>query len=261
MFGCNAKIKPTTFASERPMSNLRGKVASPSARVSHLWGIRHTENAVCPAGSMYFWRIPLPLFGAFVATVSLASVWIGVASLRTRVRSPLVRAVLVSIAATATLLSPLLALEIVRDELERMSKLGIYAHYSPHLFVAPAVLVSALFATSRLLFRARGAENIRWWRLGFWLIAFAFALLNIANWCSPGWCERFGFPFSYSWWSDAIIFMNAENLTAGHSLVALAANIAVFCSAIAALAFSFRRSRLSPSSSTLTKSTSTQFRD
>ena len=34
--------------------------------------------------------------------------------------------------------------------------------------------VSVLFATSRLLFRARGAENIQWRRLGFWLTAFAF---------------------------------------------------------------------------------------
>jgi hypothetical protein len=207
---------------------------------------------------MYVWRIPLSLFGAFVATVSLASVWIGLASLRTRVRSMLVRAVLVSIAVTATLLSPLLVQVIARGELERMKKLGVYAHYSPHLFLAPAVLVTILFATSRLLFRRRGAENIRWRRLLFWLTAFAFTLLNIANWCSPGWCERFGFPLSYSWRSDAIVIMNGENLTAGYSLIALVANIAVFCLAVGALAFSSRRSRPSPPSHKATERTATR---
>ena len=69
-----------------------------------------------------------------------------------------------------------------------------------------------------------------------------FTGLNVANWCSPGWCERFGFPFPYSWWSDAIIIMNGENLTAGHSLIAFLVNISLFLVVVVVLAALYRRS-------------------
>lgn len=165
----------------------------------------------------HVWRIPLPYFGVLVASVSLAFVWIGVASLRARVQSVLGRRILVGIGGVATLLSPLLVEGI-----------------SPQLFLAPVILVAVLFPASRLLFPE--SARVHWWRLAFWLTALAFAVLNVANWCSPGWCERFGFPFRYSWWSDAIY-----DGSAGWSLLAVFANVAVFCAVIAALAFKYRR--------------------
>ena len=191
---------------------------------------------------MYVWRIPLPFFGALVAGTSLALVWIGVASLRHHWQSVVARGLLLSVATIAAILSPLLVEVIIRDELERMAKLGFYIHYSTYIFLSPAFLVVLLFWISRLIFPRRGSESSYRWHLKFWLTAFAFTVLNIANWCSPGWCERFGFPFPYSWWSDAIISMNGENLTEGLSLLALTGNMMVFLFVVAVLSRSYRRS-------------------
>jgi len=191
---------------------------------------------------MYVWLIPLPLFGSLVAGTSLALVWIGVATLRRHVKAVVARGLLLSVAVVAAFLSPFVVDLITRDELQRMAKLGVYAHDSPYIFLAPAFLVAVLFAISQFAFPRGRANTARHWNLGFWLIAFVFTVLNIANWCSPGWCERFGFPFPYSWWSDAIMIINGENLTAGHSLIAFLTNILVFLFVVAALACSYRRS-------------------
>jgi len=191
---------------------------------------------------MHVWRIPLPFFAALFASTSLAFVWIGVVGLRRRGKNDAFRGLLLAIAVVATILSPFLVQAITGHELEKMAKRGIYVHYSPYVYLAPAFVVALLFGISRLLFPRREPSSVFRWHLKFWLVAFAFAVLNVANWCSPGWCERFGFPFPYSWWSDAIIVMNGENLTAGTSLIALVANISVFVFVVAALARSYRRS-------------------
>ncbi|HSP16762.1 MAG TPA: hypothetical protein VLV78_18590 [Thermoanaerobaculia bacterium] len=88
--------------------------------------------------------------------------------------------------------------------------------------------------------RADGAVT-RWWRVGFATLIVGFTVLNITNWCSPGWCGRFGFPFAYSWWSDAIIVINGKNLSAGASIVAAVANLIVLVLAALALSASYRR--------------------
>lgn len=191
---------------------------------------------------MYVWRIPLPLFAAFIASTALALVWLVVFGVRRRARNVVHRGVLLGIAVASSILSPLLVHAIAGDELQEMAKLGVYTHYSTLLYLAPAFAVASLFALSRLVLPVGGEGPALRWHLSFWAIAFAFALLNIANWCSPGWCHRFGFPFSYSWWSDAIIIMNAKNLTAGTSYIALGANIALFLFAVAGLRLAYRRS-------------------
>jgi hypothetical protein len=68
-----------------------------------------------------------------------------------------------------------------------------------------------------------------------------FALLNLANWCSPGWCERFGFPFPYSWWSDGIMIMNGVNLTAGVSRLALFGNGILLVVVLSAIVRGYRK--------------------
>ena len=103
---------------------------------------------------MYVWRIPLQFFGPFVASTSLALVWIGVASLRRRVKSMVTRGILLSVAVVATITSPFVVHVITRGELERMVKLGVYVHYSPYVYFAPAVLVAALLGSANLRFRA-----------------------------------------------------------------------------------------------------------
>ena len=191
---------------------------------------------------MYVWRIPLPLFGALLASISLAAVWIALTSLRRRVQSVFARGSLLSVGVGAAILSPFVVELITRDELQRMARLGVYVHYSPYIFLAPAVLVAILFLILHLAFPRSDAGTSFHWKLKFWLAAFVFAVLNVANWCNPGWCERFGFPFPYSWWSDAIVIMNGENLTAGRSFIALLANLSVFLLVVAVLSRSYRRS-------------------
>ena len=191
---------------------------------------------------MYIWRFPLPLFGVLVAGTGLALTWIAVASLRRRVKTIVARGLLLSVAVVAALLSPVVVHAIVADELEKMARLGVYAHYSPYIFLAPAVLVAALFGIRRVAFPRGEANLAHRWNLSFWLIAFAFTALNIVNWCSPGWCEHFGFPFPYSWWSDAILILNGENFSAGRSVIAFLANAMVFLAVVAVLSRSYRRS-------------------
>jgi hypothetical protein len=135
---------------------------------------------------MYVWRIPLPLFGALVASAALACVWTVVASLHRRVQIAVARGVLVSIAVVAAILSPLVVHSIAGNELERMAKLGVYIHYSPYLYLAPASVVTSLFFGTRLLFPRRGTTSVFRWRLTLWLVVLGFTIPNIANWCSPG---------------------------------------------------------------------------
>lgn len=191
---------------------------------------------------MCVWRIPLPFFAALIASTSLAVVWIGIASLRRRAQLVIFRGILAGAAVVAAILSPFLVYAITADELEKMFKLGVYVHYSSYLYFAPLLVVTLLFGASRVLFPRRGSTSVARWHLKFWVIAFAFTVLNIANWCNPAWCERFGFPFRYSWRSDAVIIMNGTNHTAGRSLIALIANIALLFFVVAAVAFSYRRS-------------------
>lgn len=191
---------------------------------------------------MYVWRIPVPLFAGLVASTGLACVLVGIASLLRHVHIVVVRGVLFSVAVVAAILSPFLVHAITGSELQRMAELGVYIHYSSYLYLAPAFVVTVLFVIDRLLFPRRGTSPVIRWRMKLWLAALAFTLLNVANWCSPGWCERFGFPFRYSWWSDAIIVMNGKSITAGTSRIAFVANISVFLLVVAALGRAYRRS-------------------
>jgi hypothetical protein len=191
---------------------------------------------------MYVGRIPLPLFAALAVSTGLALIWIGIDSMRGRVREVVPRCLLAGAAAVAAMLSPFVVHAMAGKELARIARLEVSPRYSPYIYAAPAFVVAVLFAISQLLFSRPARPRTSRWHHTFWLSAFVFALLNVTNWCSPGWCERFGFPFSYSWWSDAIIIWNGENLTAGTSLVALGANILAFVFFVAALGWSYRRS-------------------
>jgi len=65
------------------------------------------------------------------------------------------------------------------------------------------------------------------WRAAFVATAFVDAVLNVVNTCAPGWCGRYGFPFAYWWWSDAIVVFNGKNLTSGTSSLAVVGNVLV----------------------------------
>ena len=108
---------------------------------------------------------------------------------------------------------------------------------------APAILVSIVLVLLDRLFPSANAPRGATLRYRAALLGTLIALggLNITNWCSPGWCERYGFPFPYSWWSDAILIMDGRNWSAGFSALALLGNVAAAALAALVLSRAYRR--------------------
>jgi hypothetical protein len=78
------------------------------------------------------------------------------------------------------------------------------------------------------------------WRRAFVVITFVFAILNVVNQCSPGYCGRYGFPFAYRWWSDAVLIINGTNVGAGRDPTALWLNAATYLSSALIMALIYR---------------------
>jgi hypothetical protein len=55
----------------------------------------------------------------------------------------------------------------------------------------------------------------------------AMLYLNVTNFCQPGWCGEFGFPFTYRHWSDEIPEINGVVYGPGFSARGLAADFAI----------------------------------
>ena len=171
---------------------------------------------------MHVWRLPLVNFAALLALSAVVIVWEVLAWLRRHSESEIARGICVAAGAVAALASPLIVHAIVDPELRDLASRGVYVHYGLVSYLGPSAVAVILFALSR-----RAVPHVTLARTVFWATALALATLNLANWCSPGWCTRFGVPFSYSWWSDAIIVMNGVNLTAGSSLIAIIADFII----------------------------------
>lgn len=130
-------------------------------------------------------------------------------------RRPIVRVILGAIALIAFSASPKGFDAVLHHIANAREAPGLIA-WSPMMFSVLVVLVAvALFPRS-----AR-------WRAAFAAVAFTDAALNLVNTCNPGWCGRWGFPFAYSWWSDAMIEFNGQNLSSGTSSLAVVANVLV----------------------------------
>lgn len=54
-----------------------------------------------------------------------------------------------------------------------------------------------------------------------------FVYLNAVNWCNPGWCYTYGWPFAFLDLSDSIVIMNGEMLPQGLFLGPLLLNILI----------------------------------
>jgi hypothetical protein len=108
-----------------------------------------------------------------------------------------------------------------------------------------SVIVPVLLVIAHRLFPCASAPAAvcAGYRVAFFSTAIVFALLNVTNWCRPGWCERFGFPLPYSWWSDAIMVMNGRNITAGASIAAFVVNLTALAAAFYAMARRYQRYR------------------
>ena len=178
---------------------------------------------------MYVWRIPILLFAPLVTATLLLVVCTGLLTLRRSLSTRAGRALMLALIGIALLTSPTIVWAIIESSAEREPEMM-------RKYIDPSIVTlwSASFVATILLVLAHRlfpcvsvpiTVCVRY-RASFFSVAFAFAVLNVTNWCSPGWCERFGFPLPYSWWSDAIIIMNGKNLTAGTSIAAFVANLA-----------------------------------
>lgn len=172
---------------------------------------------------MHVWRLPLVNLAALLAFAVVAIAWEVVARLRQNARSDIARGLVVAGGIGVALSSPLIVQIMVEPELRDLAARGVYLHYGRVFYIGPAVVATLLFVLSRRWIPS-GATLAR---TAFWLTAGILATVNLTNWCSPGWCERFGFPLPYSWWSDANIVMNDVNLPAGSSVVAVVADFVV----------------------------------
>jgi hypothetical protein len=190
---------------------------------------------------MYFWRFPLFAFADIVTAAVLLPVVSAVLYLRSKFRAAVMRgfANVLTVAAIGT--SPELVHVLTSHQLRFAAAHGVYVHPSPISYWFPASLVICVLLLSRLFFPAAASPRYHRWRASFAAASLALAALNTINWCSPGWCERFGFPLPYSWWSDAIIIVNGQNLTAGHSRFALGLNVALFLALVTAVSVVYRR--------------------
>lgn len=175
---------------------------------------------------MHIWRLPLVHLAALLAFVTVAVAWETVAWLRRNAKIDIARGLVVGAATVVAVLSPLIVHVVVEPELRDLAGRGVYVHYGSAFYIGPAVVAAVLFVLSRRSIPS-GAPGAGLARTAFWLTAAILATVNLANWCSPGWCERFGFPLPYSWWSDAIVVMNGVNLTAGTSVLAVVADFLV----------------------------------
>ena len=190
---------------------------------------------------MHVWRFPIIFFAWLSVTTVLTAALIALFEVRSRIQRPVIRGFLASAAVLALAASPFVVHLLTEKEFAFLVKHGVYKHYAWWAYLLPAVASVAIVVAGYSLFRRSQVPSATKWRIAFVGACFGFAFLNLANWCSPGWCERFGFPFPYSWWSDAIIIMNGKNLSAGASTLALAANFATFAFVVVVMVRTARR--------------------
>jgi hypothetical protein len=190
---------------------------------------------------MYIWRIPIFVAIALAISILILSLCAVLFHIRSRVRTPIARGICLAGVLVALLTCPILFVIATEPFVAAWRERGRYIDQGFALGWYSALLVVFVLAGSRFLFPRR--PNAFRWRAGFAALVIGFIVLNVANWCSPGWCGRFGFPFSYSWWGDVILEINGQNLSAGTSVKAFVANVCVLLVAIAALAVSYRLSK------------------
>ncbi len=189
---------------------------------------------------MYVWRLPLFSFAVLATTAIVAGALATLLWVRGRSHSAAARGLLSSGAVVALLTAPFLVHALTRGSLAKAALHGVYIDPPQFIFWLPAALAVCLIVLAVLLFPAGQASTFRY-RASFVALLFLLALLNSVNFCSPGWCERFGFPFAYTWWSDAIMMVDGRNLTAGFTAIAILLNVAMAAGGFIALSIAYRQ--------------------
>ena len=173
----------------------------------------------------------------------------GALALRRRSGNPVVRGVMSAIVVLAVLAGPAMMAALEEPYFRAEARRGHFIDPGPVHVWLPSIAAVLLLVFARILFPRRGdGRATAKYRLVLVALVLAFAFLNLANGCQPGWCGRFGVPFTYEWWSDAIVIENGINLSAGFSQTALALDIAIAVAAVAALAvhYHWRASKTNP---------------
>lgn len=154
---------------------------------------------------MYIWRIPGFILAAEITTIVLLVcvrailAWVG------RGRGRAAKGVAAIVA--ATLASPLLVQAIVDVPRRLWPEVPSAYFVVPwQASVAPAIATAIFLSAEAVLF----GRSWRWTyeRLLFHGVLGVSAALNFVNWCSPGWCETFGFPLPWHAVSDAVATIN-----------------------------------------------------
>jgi len=191
---------------------------------------------------MYVWRLPLFSFAVLATTAIVAAALAILLWARGRTRNAAARGILSGAAVVAVLTAPFLVHVLTRDSLATAARHGVYIDPPQFIFWLPAALAVCLIVLAVLLFPAGPSSTFRY-RASFVALLFLLALLNSVNFCSPGWCERFGFPFAYTWWSDAIVMVDGRNLTAGFTSIAILLNVTMAVGGFIALSIAYRQVR------------------
>lgn len=174
------------------------------------------------------------IFAAADLLVTFLLIVVAGVAFEVRQRTPgtMSRAFLSTLGVTVMLASPLFVDAFLRGPIRDAARHGLFMDPSPMIYFAPAFAATLILIAAIVLFPPVGFRTPLSWRVAFVGLSLLFLAANVANWCQPGWCVRLGFPFAYSWWSDAVVVMNDENVSAGTSGLALAGN--AFCATMAA---------------------------
>jgi hypothetical protein len=132
--------------------------------------------------------------------------------------------------------SPSVFVMLMEPALAEQARRGMYMHVSPLSTWVPAFFAIVVLVAARLLFPLHGnhAHALRW-RAAFVASVIVFATLNLMNWCHPGLCARYGFPFAYLTWS--------LNSAGGSHPGAIVANFVVLAGIASILSILYRRRR------------------
>ena len=107
--------------------------------------------------------------------------------------------------AALVLLALVIAIVLRTTATQMAGSLGISLEYvepGPLGYLAPMMFGGFAFVVGSWALRGAWTGR-RAFVFYAWLVGFTAA--NVINWCSPGWCETVGFPFTWRSWSDVIM--------------------------------------------------------